>query len=179
MGLQGAGLEGLLGKACLGEETRRTATSAIGARAGSYGCRFTSTGGFQNRYKKQAWQAGAAPIRSAQILWSTGMSDSEPIRLQVITGQANTGLQQRLSDQLEALSRVGESLTLRLLDLEERLSAVEAHLSEPEGSNSEGHQSALTLLTTTDERIARLEELLEAGRSQAGLEPPHDSALSA
>ena len=39
-------------------------------------------------------------------------------------------LQQRLSEQLESLSQVGELLTLRLLELEERLEGLEQHVAQ-------------------------------------------------
>lgn len=70
-------------------------------------------------------------------------------------------LQLRLSEQMQALSLVSETLTLRILDLEERLAALEGqlegllqHQSNPSSTDS------TELLTATEERIARLEELL-------------------
>jgi hypothetical protein len=70
-------------------------------------------------------------------------------------------LQLRLSEQMQALSLVSETLTLRLLDLEERLAVLEGqlegllqHQSNPSSTDS------TELLTATEERIARLEELL-------------------
>ena len=77
-------------------------------------------------------------------------------------------LQQRLSEQLQALSQVGETLTLRLLDLEERLGGLEDQLQELQlGSLSqEDHASATgDLLAATEERIAHLEDLLSAQAS--------------
>jgi chromosome segregation ATPase len=72
-------------------------------------------------------------------------------------------LQQRLSEQLQALSQVGETLTLRLLELEERLGALEEVLLELD-SRSGGHDDlsaeAGEVLAATEERIARLEDLL-------------------
>ena len=70
-------------------------------------------------------------------------------------------LQLRLSEQMQALSLVSETLTLRLLELEERLNALEGQL---EGlhhlqSNTLSHDSA-DMLSATEERIARLEDLL-------------------
>jgi hypothetical protein len=62
---------------------------------------------------------------------------------------------------MQALSLVSETLTLRILDLEERLAALEGqlegllqHQSNPSSTDS------TELLTATEERIARLEELL-------------------
>ena len=72
-------------------------------------------------------------------------------------------LQQRLSEQLQALSQVGETLTLRLLELEERLGGLEEQLLELDSrSEGQGELSADTgeLLAATEERIARLEDLL-------------------
>jgi TolA-binding protein len=70
-------------------------------------------------------------------------------------------LQLRLSEQMQALSLVSETLTLRLLELEERLNALEGQL---EGlhhlqSNTLSNDSA-DMLSATEERIARLEDLL-------------------
>jgi hypothetical protein len=72
-------------------------------------------------------------------------------------------LQQRLSEQLQALSQVGETLTLRLLELEERLGGLEEQLLELDSrSEGQGDLAADTgeLLAATEERIARLEDLL-------------------
>ena len=44
-------------------------------------------------------------------------------------------LQQRLSEQLQALSQVGETLTLRLLELEERLDGLEEQVLELDSGN--------------------------------------------
>jgi hypothetical protein len=68
-----------------------------------------------------------------------------------------------LSTQLEALSQVGETLTFRLLELEERLTAIEAQLAELHTSD------AAEMLASTDERIARLEDLLSAPQHQQHL----------
>ena len=75
-------------------------------------------------------------------------------------------LQHRISEQLQALSQVGESLTLRLLDLEERLKLIEEHLSD-QVSRSEadtGLEHTGEILALTEERIARLEDLLTGQR---------------
>ena len=80
-------------------------------------------------------------------------------------------LQQRLSEQLQALSQVGETLTLRLLELEERLGGLEEQLLELDSrSEGQGDLGADTgeLLAATEERIARLEDLLTG---QAGAIP--------
>ncbi|MFM7651995.1 MAG: hypothetical protein ACKO5M_03570 [Vulcanococcus sp.] len=82
-------------------------------------------------------------------------------------------LQQRLSEQLQALSQVGETLTLRLLELEERLGGLEDQLLELDSrSEGQGELSANTgeVLAATEERIARLEDLLtgQGSPSSAG-----------
>ena len=70
-------------------------------------------------------------------------------------------LQLRLSEQLQALSLVGETLTLRLLELEERLCSLEDRLqSLTQGGGASESDGAAELLAATEERIARLEELL-------------------
>jgi hypothetical protein len=80
-------------------------------------------------------------------------------------------LQQRLSEQLESLSQVGELLTLRLLELEERLEGLERHLAElPAGVEPDADDSG-SLLAATDERISRLEELLSGGGQRLQLVP--------
>jgi TolA-binding protein len=69
-------------------------------------------------------------------------------------------LQLRLSEQMQALSLVSETLTLRLLELEERLSAMEAQLEGLQLQSSPSSTDSAELLTATEERIARLEDLL-------------------
>lgn len=78
----------------------------------------------------------------------------------VTTGDA-PNLQLRLSEQVQALSLVGETLTLRLLELEERLNALEGQLQGLIQAGGEAESAdAATMLAATEERIARLEELL-------------------
>jgi len=71
-------------------------------------------------------------------------------------------LQHRISEQLQALSQVGESLTLRLLDIEERLKLIEEHLTDQAGRSEAdtGLDHTGEILALTEERIARLEDLL-------------------
>ena len=79
-------------------------------------------------------------------------------------------LQQRLSEQLQALSQVGETLTLRLLELEERLGGLEDQLHALQlGELSQADHTSETdeLLAATEERIARLEDLLTAAAPTA------------
>lgn len=71
---------------------------------------------------------------------------------------------QRLADQLRILSEVAETLTFRLLELEERLAAQELKLQPL----LEGHPAAQDLIAEdtelrlgdTEDRLARLEGLL-------------------
>ncbi|MFM8259728.1 MAG: hypothetical protein ACKOE9_08910 [Vulcanococcus sp.] len=79
-------------------------------------------------------------------------------------------LQQRLSEQLQALSQVGETLTLRLLELEERLDGLEEQVLELDSRDqapTADQAETGALLAATEERIGRLEELLTGrGRVQ-------------
>ncbi|MCP9851174.1 hypothetical protein [Cyanobium sp. Morenito 9A2] len=73
-------------------------------------------------------------------------------------------LQQRLSEQLRALSEVSETLTIRLLELEERLQRAEHHL-EQVGREAQGDSelpgSTGQILAQTEARLARLEDWLQ------------------
>lgn len=72
-------------------------------------------------------------------------------------------LHRRLGQQLQALSQVGEALTLRMLELEERLSGLESQLQDlqlDELDSGDESGSTTALLASTEERIAHLEELL-------------------
>lgn len=81
-------------------------------------------------------------------------------------------LQHRIGEQLQALSQVSEALMFRLLDLEERLGAVEQQL----GSLSARDDQAASglgvdtgeILALTEERLARLEDLLSGRRQPLG-----------
>lgn len=91
------------------------------------------------------------------------------------TSPVSTGigapLQQRLSEQLESLSQVGELLTLRLLELEERLEHLEVQLGQLQPATEPEVGESAELLAATAERITRLEELLTGGAT--AMEPPH------
>ena len=80
-------------------------------------------------------------------------------------------LQQRLSEQLESLSQVGELLTLRLLELEERLEGLEQHVAQLPAAVEPDNTDTGSLLAATDERISRLEELLSGGGQRLQLVP--------
>jgi chromosome segregation ATPase len=95
------------------------------------------------------------------------MSASASSAPAAVTTSAAPALQQRLSEQLEALSQVGETLTLRLLELEERLMAVERQLSAPpQSGQTSDNDDTMAMLSATEERIGRLEELLAEAASQ-------------
>lgn len=82
---------------------------------------------------------------------------------------------QRLVEQVQALSSVVETLTLRLLDLEERLQLQERLVSEatPVGLAPEAEQR----LADTEERLQGLEQML-APESQPHPVPAAESAAS-
>ena len=83
-----------------------------------------------------------------------------------------------LSQSLEALSAIGESLTFRLLELEERLGALENKTSELAEIQPTGglNQDTAATLECTERRIARLEELLT---NPNRIQPTHAVALEA
>lgn len=73
----------------------------------------------------------------------------------------------RLADQLHALSRLAETLTIRLLELEERLQTQQERL-EPLIEGAQGPDPALAealdlRLEDTEQRLAQLESLLQGG----------------
>lgn len=76
----------------------------------------------------------------------------------------------RLVAQLEHLSEVTESLTYRLLELEERLAEGErelAQLRDQAQGAAELPPAVESWLEETDERLARVEELLRRGDGRA------------
>lgn len=79
----------------------------------------------------------------------------------------------RLGEQLHALSRVAETLTYRLLDLEEKLTAQEEMLASLIGSAMASDPAQVEQmdqrLAETESRLAHMEELL------AGAESPSQS----
>lgn len=82
-------------------------------------------------------------------------------------------LQHRIGEQLQALSQVSEALMFRLLDLEERLGAVEQQLATSLSARDDQAASGLgvdtgEILALTEERLARLEDLLSGGRQPLG-----------
>lgn len=80
---------------------------------------------------------------------------------------ATDGLK-RVADQLQILSQLTETLTYRLLELEERVAVADLRLEPLLGGGSDAGQlaeDAELRLDETEERLARLEALL------AGLQP--------
>ena len=96
------------------------------------------------------------------------------------TTAGDSSLSLRLSAQLEALSQVGEALTFRLLELEERLSKVEQHLMElDQSSGADAHSSdTAEMLAVTEERISRLEDLLNDSHQGQRLNLVHPIAAA-
>ena len=81
-----------------------------------------------------------------------------------------------LSQGLEALSAIGESLTFRLLELEQRLAALEDKTKQlGKIEPTEGlHQETASTLENTERRIARLEDLLT---NPTQIQQAHSEAL--
>ena len=69
----------------------------------------------------------------------------------------------RLADQLQVLSQVAETLTFRLLDLEERLAGQELQLQGGSAGSDLIAGGTELRLAETEERLTRLESLLESG----------------
>jgi hypothetical protein len=88
------------------------------------------------------------------------------------TGDAHGEALPRLVDQLHALSRVAESLTVRLLELEERLVDQETRLLPLIEAGPAIDAAALEgmdlRLGETEERLAQLEDLLREGDGRDG-----------
>lgn len=85
---------------------------------------------------------------------------------------STSDFQQRLSEQLQALSQVGETLTLRLLEMEERLAGLENQMGDLQRAgvqNQDPMGDVADLLGDTEERIARLEDLLNGSGSHSSL----------
>ncbi|MEB3263823.1 MAG: hypothetical protein VKJ66_05560 [Synechococcus sp.] len=82
----------------------------------------------------------------------------------------------RLAEQLQALSQVAETLTYRLLDLEERLVAQERRsgdqFEEARGAALLAAEATELRLLETEDRLARLEAML-SGSAVVREEPPH------
>ena len=82
----------------------------------------------------------------------------------------------RLAEQLQSLSQVAETLTYRLLDLEERLNAQEARSlerlqAESAAAAHQAEETELRLLETED-RLERLEILLGGEEARSNAAPP-------
>jgi len=96
--------------------------------------------------------------------------------------RSQTDVLASLSKCLEALSAIGESLTFRLLELEQRLEALEEKIIQFREfqETAELHLKTASILECTERRIERLEELLsnpsraEVGKSETIGELEHD-----
>ena len=135
------------------EHRTESAASTVVIRARFNGCRRHPQDVFRSVKKRRPGSLGQHRYHPARSFSAQGMSAS--------ASPSAGALQLRLSEQMQALSLVSETLTLRLLELEERLSALEGQLEGLQHlqSNTLSHDSA-DLLTATEERIARLEDLL-------------------
>lgn len=79
------------------------------------------------------------------------------------SGEASVATVQQLSRQLHAVSEIAESLTLRLLSLEQRIQHLEAEANHPATNDEESQQ----LLAESSDRLRHLHGLL----SEEHLEP--------
>jgi hypothetical protein len=102
--------------------------------------------------------------------------------LPAVTSADSTGWPRRLAEQLRTLSEMGETLTYRLLELEERLAAQELRLTpllERQGGLDAAAAEDMELrLGDTEERLGRIEAVLNgierpgAARHLQSLRPP-------
>ena len=91
-----------------------------------------------------------------------------------MAAQSPAQLQHRIGEQLQALSQVSEALMFRLLDLEERVGAAEQQLGSLHAREDQVVAGigvdTVEILALTEERLARLEDLLSSRRQPwAGL----------
>lgn len=77
------------------------------------------------------------------------------------TAASSASASQRLADQLHLLSALAETITYRMLDLEERLAALEAVAPSPNAASEEDPVGLR--LVETEARLEQLEQLLQAG----------------
>lgn len=100
---------------------------------------------------QEAWRLRQAPVPSIETLWAVMASD-----------HLSPPCLHRLADQLRMLSEVTETLTYRLLELEEKLAASEAsHRLLREGQDPAVHEETETRLQFTEEKLARIESMLQ------------------
>ena len=76
--------------------------------------------------------------------------------LLMTSGDASLATVQQLSRQLHAVSEIAESLTLRLLSLEQRIQQLEVEVDHPSVNDEESQQ----LLTKSSDRLRHLHGLL-------------------
>jgi hypothetical protein len=155
---------------------------------GSYGPRLARGQRFHNRYKALAAvsPAAVAAVLKAPVEASPGATrrdryhppTTSPCAGMTPVSPSSSAAQvaawtQRLVEQLQLLSEVSETLTYRLLELEERLAEGErelAQLRDQAQVAAELPPGVEGWLEETDERLARVEELLRrgGGRSSGG-----------
>ena len=81
------------------------------------------------------------------------------------SGEASVATVQQLSRQLHAVSEIAESLTLRLLSLEQRIQHLEAEANHPATNDEESQQ----LLAESSDRLRHLHGLLSEEHLEAEL----------
>ena len=90
-------------------------------------------------------------------------------------GPLSAGTAARLAAQLQTLAQLGETLTYRLLELEERLAEQQERFApllfdgeSPEGQDPAGAAAGLALrMGDTEERLGRIEALLDGLQTRA------------
>jgi hypothetical protein len=91
------------------------------------------------------------------------MSSPQPASQPVSPGVSGAECHERLAEQLHTLSEVVETITYRLLELEERLSEQESQLQalhHQAGASAQLSEGAELCFDDTEERLGRLESLL-------------------
>ncbi len=137
-------------------------------QCGSYGCLLVGPQGVQNRYK-QAPLADRLrldtitprPPRAGRVVPVSVMAPSDLAAAQAPVPASPTN--ERLAQQLNLLSQVMETLTYRVLELEERLAAQELRLQalkEQSSPTSTLDPAAEWRLDDTEQRLQQLEALL-------------------
>jgi len=103
------------------------------------------------------------------------MSSPHPTSQSVGLEASSAECHERLADQLHTLSQVVETITYRLLELEERLTEQESQLQaldQQSGASVQLSDGAEQRFDDTEERLVRLESLLN------GLEPAPSAGTS-
>ena len=97
-----------------------------------------------------------------------------------LAGETGSDPLVRLADQLHALSQLAETLTIRLLELEERLQLqqerLEPLLDAAQGADTAQAEALDLRLDETEERLSQLEALLQGGAALRAV-PAYGSRL--